>query len=154
MELGNTQRATEFIHLDAGSEWSTYVIPSLLLREGKVAEAREAVKLMPTTPQFHRNLLEACLRGPVSDLDKIARLAEAGTPNTVDPELLYRQGAILEFCGRRAAAVHMIKSAIGSGYCSKSSLVSDPLLPKLRQTSEFQPLLLAATECQDRYLAR
>ena len=153
MELGKTQRATEFIRLDAGSEWSTYVIPFLLLREGKVAEAREAIRLMPTAPQFHRDLLEACLRGPVSDLDKIARL-EVGTPNAVDPELLYRQGAILAFCGRPAAAVHMIKSAIGSGYCSKSSLVSDPLLASLRKTSELKDLLLIATECQDRYLTK
>jgi serine/threonine protein kinase len=43
MELGKTERAADFIRLDAGSEWAAYVTPSVLLREGKIAEAREAV---------------------------------------------------------------------------------------------------------------
>jgi hypothetical protein len=36
MELGKTDRAADFIRLDAGSEWAAYVAPSLLLREGKI----------------------------------------------------------------------------------------------------------------------
>jgi tetratricopeptide (TPR) repeat protein len=50
MELGRFDRAHDFIQFDAGSEWAAYVTPSLLLREGRLAEAREAVKRMPTTP--------------------------------------------------------------------------------------------------------
>jgi tetratricopeptide (TPR) repeat protein len=42
MELGKTDRAADFIRLDAGSEWANYVTPSLLLREGKIADARDA----------------------------------------------------------------------------------------------------------------
>ena len=67
MELGKTERAEDYIRLDAGSEWAAYVLPSLLLREGKIPEAREAVKRMPTAPRYHRDLLEACLScGPPS----------------------------------------------------------------------------------------
>jgi serine/threonine protein kinase/DNA-binding winged helix-turn-helix (wHTH) protein len=154
MELGKTARAADFIRLDAGSEWSTFVIPSLLLREGKVAEAREALKHMPTPPQLHRDLLETCLQGSASDLDRIAQVAETNARSDVDPELLYRQGAILAFCDRKKAAVYMIKSAIGYGYCGYSNLVSDPLLANLRHTSEFHDLLLAAGQCQERYLAK
>ncbi len=47
-ELGKTDRAADFVRLDAGSEWAAYAMPSILLREGKVDEAREAVKHMPT----------------------------------------------------------------------------------------------------------
>ncbi|MGA2358725.1 MAG: protein kinase, partial [Terriglobales bacterium] len=47
MELGKTERAADFVRLDAGSEWAAYITPSILLREGKIAEAREAVKRMP-----------------------------------------------------------------------------------------------------------
>lgn len=61
MELGNTKRAADFIRLDAGSEWAKYVKPSLLLREGDIAKAREAVAQMPADPRYHRDLVEACL---------------------------------------------------------------------------------------------
>src|SRR5262249_22885649 len=61
MELGRTQRAMEFVQLNAGSEWANYVMPSLLLRAGKVAEAKEAAKKMPSAPHYHRELMEACL---------------------------------------------------------------------------------------------
>src|SRR5262249_39832076 len=43
MELGKTDRAFDYIRLDAGSEWANYAMPSLLLRQGRVAEARAAV---------------------------------------------------------------------------------------------------------------
>src|SRR5271167_2753755 len=62
MQLGQTRRAMDFVNLDAGSEWAAFVTPSILLREGKVAEAREAVKHMPSAPRYHRDLLEACLQ--------------------------------------------------------------------------------------------
>ena len=61
MELGQFERARDFIHLDAGSEWANYATPSFLLREGKMAEAREAVKRMPDAPHYHRDLMEALL---------------------------------------------------------------------------------------------
>ena len=78
MELGKAARARDFVRLDAGSEWAAYVLPSILLREGKTAEAKEAVKQMPTAPRYHRDLLEACLQmRPPSDLDRIAQQLEA-----------------------------------------------------------------------------
>ncbi len=50
MELGKFERAYDFIQLDAGSEWANYITPSLLLREGRVPQAREAVKRMSEQP--------------------------------------------------------------------------------------------------------
>ena len=59
MELSKFDRARDYILLDAGTEWAAYVTPSLLLREGKTAEAREAVKRMSQIPHYHRDLLDA-----------------------------------------------------------------------------------------------
>jgi eukaryotic-like serine/threonine-protein kinase len=61
MELSKFDRARDFIQVDAGSEWAKDATPSLLLREGRLAEAREAVKRMTDVPQHHRDLLEACI---------------------------------------------------------------------------------------------
>jgi len=150
MELGKTDRAEEYVRLDAGSEWALYVTPSILLREGKVQEAREAVKRMPIAPRYHRDLLETCLGlRPPSELDRIAHEDETSLPTDPDPETWYYQGAILAYCGKKQAALHMLESAVGQNYCAYSNLLSDPLLAKLRTDTEFDRVLTQAARCQE-----
>jgi serine/threonine protein kinase len=150
MELGKTERAADFIRLDTGSEWAAYVTPSLLLREGKVAEAREAVKHMPTAPRYHRELLEACLQlRPQSDLDRLATESESSYPSDPDPETWYYEGALFAYCGKEKAAIHRLQSAIDNNYCAYSNLLTDPLLTKLRSNPDIDKLLTAAHQCQE-----
>jgi eukaryotic-like serine/threonine-protein kinase len=149
MELGRFERALDFIRLDAGSEWAAYITPSLLLRQGKMAEAREAVKHMSTIPHYHRDLLEACLGlRPASELDRMARDAETGQPSDPDPELAYYQGSIFASCGKKDAALHLLKTAVELNYCAYSNLLSDPLLRPLHREREFDEVLTAAHDCQ------
>ena len=153
LEQGRTERAMDFVRLDAGSEWSAYITPSILLRQGKIEEARQAVKGVSDNPRYHRDLLEACLQlRPASELNKIAQETEAALLTQVDPEPRYYQGAILAFCGKSDTAARLLKSAIERNYCSSSALRSDPLLAKLRGTPEFSQLLIAAARCQKRFL--
>jgi serine/threonine protein kinase/TolB-like protein len=147
-ELNKPDRAMDFLRLDAGSEWANYALPYLLLREGEVTEAREAVKKMAATRLFHRDLLQACLSGPPSELDRIAHEDETGTPSEADPETIYDQGAILAYCGKKDAAFHMLATAIEQNYCGYSNLLSDPLLTKLRSDRRFDEILTAAHQCQ------
>jgi serine/threonine protein kinase len=150
MELGQTERAADFVALDAGSEWAAYVTPSILLREGKIAAARDAVKKMPTAPRYHRDLLEACLQlRPASDLDRIAHDAETSFPADPDPETWYYEGAILAYCGKKQAALHLFRSAIENNYCSYSNLLNDPLLAKLRADPDIDKLVTLARQCQE-----
>ncbi len=150
MELGKTERARDFVRLDEGSEWAAYVMPSILLREGKIAEAREAVKSMPGAPRYHRDLLEACLQlRPAADMDRMAQEAETSLPTELDAETWYYQGAIFGFCGKKQAALHLLQSAVEQNYCAYSNLLSDPLLAKLRTETAFDKVLTAAGKCQD-----
>jgi len=150
MELGKTERAMDFVRLDAGSEWAAYITPSILLREGKIQEAREAVKHMPTSPRYHRDLLEACLGlRPAADLDRMAQAAETGLPTDRDPERWYYQGAIFAYCGKKQAALHLLQSAVEQNYCAHENLLSDPLLAKLRTDASFEKVLTAAGACQE-----
>ncbi len=150
MELGKTDRAADFIRLDAGSEWAAYVAPSLLLREGKIPEAREAVKRMPAAPRYHRDLLESCLGlRPASDLDRIAHDSENSFPADPDPETWYYEGALFAYCGKTQAALHLLQSAIQNNYCSYSNLLTDPLLTKFRADPAIDKLLTSARECQE-----
>jgi TolB-like protein len=146
--LNKPERAMDFIRLDAGSEWAnSYATPSLLLRQGKIAEARQAVKQMSANPQYHRDLLEACLLGPPSELDRIAHEDETGTL-AFDPEKVYDQAVILAYCGKKDAAFRMLKIAVEQNYCAYSNLLSDPLLTKLRSDRRFDEVLTAAHDCQ------
>ena len=149
MDMGNTKRAADFIHLDGGSEWAAYVEPSLLLREGEIEKARDAVTRMPTAPRYHRDLLEACLGlRPPEDADRIAHEAETTPPSAPDAELLYYQGALFADCGKRQAALLMLQAAIEQNYCAYSNLQLDPMLTKVRLTPGFDKLLTSAQECQ------
>jgi Tfp pilus assembly protein PilF len=149
MELGKTERAADYVRLDAGSEWAAYVTPSILLREGKVSQAREAVKQMPTAPRYHRDLLEACLQlRPESELDRLAHEAETTLPAEPDPEIWYYEGALFGYCGKKQAALRRLQSAVEQNYCAYSNLLSDPLLAKLRGEPDFNKVLTAASACQ------
>jgi eukaryotic-like serine/threonine-protein kinase len=153
MDMGNTKRAADYIKLDAGSDWAAYATPSLLLREGKIEEARDAVKKMPPVARNHRDLLEACLAlRPYSDGEQIASAAESVPPAAPDAESLYYEGAIFADCGFRSAAIHMLQGAIEQNYCAHQNLQMDPMLRKIRQAPGFDKLLEAARECQDRVL--
>jgi tetratricopeptide (TPR) repeat protein len=150
MEMGNPERAADFVRLDAGSEWAAYATPSLLLREGKIPEAREAVKRMPSAPRYHRDLLESCLQlRPAADLDRMAHEAETSLPSEPDPETWYYQGSLFAYCGKKQAALHLLQSAIEQNYCAYENLLSDPLLGKLRADTGFDKLLSSARACQE-----
>jgi serine/threonine protein kinase/tetratricopeptide (TPR) repeat protein len=149
MELSKFDRARDFIQLDAGTEWANYATPSLLLREGRVAEAREAVKRMANAPHYHRDLLEALLGlRPPAELDRMAHDAETSGPADPDPESSYYLGALFAYADRKEAAFHMLKTGIEQNYCAYSNLLSDPLLRGLHSDRRFDELLTAAHECQ------
>ena len=150
MELGKTERAADFVRLDAGSEWAAYITPSLLLREGKIAETREAIKQMPTAPRYHRELWEACLlHQQPSELDHVAHEAITSLSIESDPEVLYYQGALLGYCGQNQAALRLLQGAVERNYCAYSNLLSDPLLVKLRADPAFNKVLTSARVCQE-----
>jgi hypothetical protein len=149
MELGRFERSHDFLRFDAGSDWANYVTPSLLLREGRVAEAREAVKRMPSGSHYRRDLVEACVGlRPQSELDRMAHQAETSDSLDPDPENSYYEGTLFAYAGKKEAAFHVLKAAIEQNYCAYSQLRLDPILAKLRPMPEFNQLLTAAQECQ------
>ena len=149
LELGKTDRAMDYVRLDAGSEWARFVTINALLRQGRLEEARAALKAMPANPRNHREVLEACLLPQAGvDFDKVAAQAEAAVVAEPDPEPWYYHGAILGYCGQKDVAFRMIGRAINQNYCAYSALLGDPLLAKLRGRPEFNKLLTAADNCQ------
>ena len=78
MQLGEPQRAMEFVRLDAGSEWAANKVASILLGQGRLAEARQTIQRTSDVPIMGRDLLQACLDPQqTSQFDRAAQKIEA-----------------------------------------------------------------------------
>jgi serine/threonine protein kinase len=150
LEMGKTDRAMDFVHLDAGSEWAAWVTPYVYLAGGKVPEARESVKNVAKTVVYHRELLVACTAAQrPDDMDRIVREAESSVMMEPDPEEWYRIGSIMAYCGQKEPALRLLKAAVQQNYCAYSALLEDPLLKDLRKDTAFNQVLTAASACQE-----
>ena len=153
VQLGQTQRAMDFVRLDAGSEYAAMQTGAILLGQGKLAEARQAIQGASQSPLMGRDLIQACIDPPRSaQCDKAAQTIEATALAGSDIEPLYSVGALLSYCEQKDAAVRLLKKAVEQNYCAYTALQTDPLLVKLRGTPEFIELLSAAKECQSKFL--
>jgi TolB-like protein len=150
MALGQTDRAMDFVHLDAGSEWAAWATPYVYLTAGNVALAREAVKSVAKAPIYHRDLLVACTQAQrPADMDRIVRDEEASVMTEPDPEAWYHVGALMAYCGQKDAALRLLKAAVQQNYCAYSALLEDPMLKSLRKEAAFNEVLTAASTCQE-----
>jgi tetratricopeptide (TPR) repeat protein len=150
LELGQTDRAMDFVHLDAGSEWAAWATPYVYLAAGNQAQAREAAKSVAKAPFYHRELLMACTQAQrPPDIERIVREAESSVMIEPDPEAWYRVGALLAYCGQKEAALRLLKAAVQQNYCAYSALLGDPLLKGLRKETAFDEVLTAASACQE-----
>jgi eukaryotic-like serine/threonine-protein kinase len=150
MELGKTDRAMQFLKLDPGSEWVNHLTPMVLMRDGRVDEAREAVKKVAANPTYYRDLIDACLQPKQPDtMQSLVDQAQVTAAADTDPEGSYFLGTILAYCGRKPEAMHMLKVAIEQNYCSYEGLLNDPALDRMRGTGDFDKLLESAKYCQE-----
>ncbi len=149
LEMGKTDRAMDFVHLDAGSEWAAWVTPYIYLAEGNVSEAHNAAKNMGKAASYHRELMEACTATPrPPDLAKIVRDNESSVMIEPDAENWYHVGALMAACGQSEPALRLLKAAVQQNYCAYGALLDDPMLKDLRKETAFNQVLTQASNCQ------
>jgi len=149
LEMGKTDRAMDFVHLDAGSEWAAWVTPYVYLAEGNLPEAHASAKNMAKASTYHRELMEACTTAQhPADLARIVRENESSVMLELDPESWYHVGALMAACGQKDPALRLLKAAVQQNYCAYSALLDDPLLKDLRKETAFNEVLTAAANCQ------
>ena len=150
LEMGKTDRAMDFVHLDAGSEWAAWVTPYIYLAEGNVGEAHNAAQSMGKAPSYHRELMEACTASPrPADLGRIVRESESAVMMEPDAEAWYHVGALMAACGQNEPALRLLKAAVEQNYCAYGALLDDPLLKDLRKETAFNQVLTQASNCQE-----
>jgi TolB-like protein len=137
--MGNLGRATDFLRLDAGSDWAN----------------RNAV---PFPEQPLTRFWTACLnRQSTTSSDPGSELVSsdvvAALESNPDPENRYLFAAEMAFCGEKATSLRLLKTAIDGRFCAYQAMQKDPLFASLRNTPEFTQLLSSAKQCQDSFLA-
>ena len=149
LEMNKPDRAMDFVHLDAGSEWANWVTPYIYLGQGNIAEARSAVRNVSKGPTYHRDLMEACTAAQrPADLAKIVRESESSVMLEPDAEAWYHLGALMAYCGQNEPALRLLKAAVQQNYCAYTALLDDPLLKNLRKETSFDEVLTASSNCQ------
>jgi len=153
-EQGKLARAMEYLNLDAGSEYSNAVKVSVLMREGKMTEARQAAQIMTESPTWMRAFLIGCLdKAPEPERHRLAESAENALLPEQVPALRFYEGTVLAACGEKQIAYTFLRKAISDGYCAHEALLADPLLATVRQDPEFQGIVQAAAACQQKFTA-
>jgi tetratricopeptide (TPR) repeat protein len=152
LELGQTDRAMDFVHLDSGSEWAAWVTPYVYLAAGNLAQARESARNVGKSALYHRDLMVACTQAErPADMDRIVHDAESSVMTELDPEEWYHVAALMAYCGQKEAAMRLLKAAVQQNYCAYSALLDDPLLKALRKETAFDEVLTAASTCQQTF---
>ncbi len=149
LEKGKTDRAMDFVHLDAGSEWAAWVTPYIFLADANLNEARSAAQNMAKAAYYHRDLMEACTAPQKpADFAKIVRESESSVMVEPDAEAWYHIATLMAACGQHEPALRLLKAAVQQNYCAYSALLEDPLLKDLRKDTKFNEVLTSASNCQ------
>jgi len=153
MQLKRYDRARDFLHLDAGSNWAMNGEADLLMREGHVEAAADLkqkgrgllVKDVPTL------LLKS---GSRSERDRVAIDVEKGFASTRDPEPKYFGAGLLAAAGYRDAALRLLGNAVEGNYLCHPAMGDDPLFDGIRKDPGFAAIRAEAIRKQRAFLER
>lgn len=153
-EEGKTSFAKQYLAKDPGSEWANAVTVSVLMREGRMKEAREAEAKMTSNPTWMPDFLQACLnKASDKDIHSLAEKAQKDLLPEQDSELKYYQGTILAQCGEKQIALEFLSKAVDENYCAYQALQTDPLLTGVRDDPQFTKIVREAGDCQNKVIA-
>lgn len=151
-QLGNYARARDYLRLDAGSEWTAAVTADLFLRQGNSSEALKTWRRIEQPGPRYRHIIACLERQPPAITGPLYAETEAELMAVRDSEPKYFVGARLAFCGQRDAALRLLRRAVQENYLAHPAMDNDPLLEKIRNSSEFAEIRALAIARQKKFL--
>jgi TolB-like protein len=149
--LGRYDRALDFTRLDAGSDWSANVEIDVFTRTGDIAAASERLR----RPHAPRAWFLPCLErsGSRPDLAPLEQ-AEIRVSTSWDPERGAWQAGNQAVCGRKDAALRLLRRSVEKGFLAWEFFDRDPLLASVRSDPEYARIRTLAIEKQKALIAR
>ncbi|HEY2461430.1 MAG TPA: winged helix-turn-helix domain-containing protein [Candidatus Acidoferrum sp.] len=148
MEAGNYRRAMDFIRKDFSTEWSKAHAIEIFVRDGQ--ESRALQFGAPKIPLWdsYKMLLACVAHRPQSEISALAQ----NVPVDDDPEVVYFVAGHFAYCGQKAQAFQLLRSAVEANYCSYPALDRDPMFASVRNDPEFKAIRSQAMACQKSFL--
>ena len=146
-QLGRYDRAREYLHLDAGSQWSKAREAEVLMHEGKLDAAltllppgnRRAILLSPSTT--------------AADRDREAAAIEAASLAANDPESPYITGGVLARLGYRETGLRLLRKAVEGNYLAVPAMDRESFFDSIRKDPEFAAIRAEAVRRQKAFVA-
>jgi eukaryotic-like serine/threonine-protein kinase len=157
--VGNLEHGMDFLRLDAGSDWVNRNMVRYRMAEGKMEEAREALKKLPPD-SYMTPFLTACFartspaQPPSAEENRALLGIEPRLLGNPDSESRFFFAGDVTFCGEKEFALRLLKSSIDGHYCAYTALQKDPILAPIRNVPEYSELLAAAKQCRDNFVAQ
>jgi DNA-binding winged helix-turn-helix (wHTH) protein/TolB-like protein len=149
MELGQYQKARDFLRKDLSSEWSKAHAIDIYLRQNRLAEVLKIpAPNIPGWQQSYKMVQSCAANAPQNEIKSLAAQVQPDD----DPEVNYFFAGHLAYCGQTDAALKMLKVAIDGNHCSYPTVDHDPLFDKIRNTSAFAKVREAAIACHDDFV--
>jgi TolB-like protein/Flp pilus assembly protein TadD len=145
--LTNYSRAMDYVRLDAGSQWSTFVEADIRLREGRPDQTLALIRRMEGPVPL--NMFKGCFekqRDP--EFNEKWRELEPQFIAGRDSEPKYFDAGRAAFCGQDDGALHLLRSSVEGNFLPYPAMDADPLLARVRAHPEFAAIRALAIERQ------
>jgi serine/threonine protein kinase/cytochrome c-type biogenesis protein CcmH/NrfG len=132
------------------SEFTSFLLGHVLLREGKVDEALPKLKILPAGSNYE--VVRNCW--PNSSTPECARIiaqSEAEFMHLPDPDAWYFGAALFAWLGQEDAAVRLLTADDKRNFCVYPAVDNDHMFDKIRQSPAFQAARQAGITCQQRF---
>ncbi len=151
---GRYDRAEQFLELSPDNDFFYGNLAAIRMRQGRFEEASELSRQTAFT--ILASVLEPYLENRRMTPEVLEREV-ASTELLNDPEQMHWNAALFAFGGEYEVALEVLQRAIDKGYCSYTSIDTDPLFDDLRAEPEFADewarVRETGIECHERFLA-
>jgi len=147
--MGDLAKARQEIERSPG-EFSTMMLGQILVREGRVEEAKPRLRMIPGGKNFE--LLRDCWPDSSTlNCAETAKESEASFRGISFTDAWYFGAAMQAFVGKKDAAVRLLRVASEHSLCVYPSVDRDPLFDKIRDLADFKAVRQTGIECQKKF---